>query len=546
MSRFQEHKASLILLVLGIFAFIPFLGGAHLFDWDEINFAESAREMIVSGNYLTVQINFLPFWEKPPLFIWMQVLSMNIFGINEFAARLPNALCGIVTLLVLFHTGRRFRDEKFGWIWVGTYAGSLLPFFYFKFGIIDPWFNLFIFLGIAHFVCYLATGQFRTRNLVLSALFLGLAVLTKGPVALLIFLLVLFVYLLSVRFKMDTSVKDVCLFAFVIAVTGGLWFILQIFSGNMAVVRDFIVYQIRLFRTKDAGHGGFLLYHVVVLFLGVFPASVFALSSFFKRETDKAGDSRFNLWMQTLFFVVLVLFTIVKTKIVHYSSLCYFPLTFVASLTIWKIAAGEMLVGRTLRWLLGTTTALLGLVVALVALVDTLKEKIIGYGWIRNAFAAGALQASGNWAGYEPSIGILFIVVSGWFVWNLSKTPCRSVKGIFAASFVFAYLVMTLFTPRIEAYSQRAAVEFYRSVAREDAYITTVGFASYAHLFYGEIKPPANQSAYDKAWLLAGKIDKRTYVVFKNSRKERYLREYPDLQLLYEKNGFVFAKREPR
>ncbi len=74
------------ILLLGAVLFLPGLGIVHLFDWDEINFAESAREMIVTGDYLTVQINFEPFWEKPPLFIWMQVLSMKIFGINEFAA----------------------------------------------------------------------------------------------------------------------------------------------------------------------------------------------------------------------------------------------------------------------------------------------------------------------------------------------------------------------------------------------------------------------------------------------------------------------------
>lgn len=94
--------------------FIPFLGGVHLFDWDEINFAESAREMIVTGDYLTVQINFLPFHEKPPLFIWMQVLSMKLFGVNEFAARFPNAICGIVTLLILFNLGKKMRDNLFG------------------------------------------------------------------------------------------------------------------------------------------------------------------------------------------------------------------------------------------------------------------------------------------------------------------------------------------------------------------------------------------------------------------------------------------------
>ena len=73
MLNFLKNKTTitqLSIILLGLLLFLPGLGNVHLFDWDEINFAESAREMINSGNYLTVQINFEPFWEKPPLFIW--------------------------------------------------------------------------------------------------------------------------------------------------------------------------------------------------------------------------------------------------------------------------------------------------------------------------------------------------------------------------------------------------------------------------------------------------------------------------------------------
>ena len=101
-----KYKNELLIILFSSFFFIPFLGNVHLFDWDEINFAECAREMIVSNDYLNVQINFQPFWEKPPLFIWMQVLSMKVFGINEFAARFPNAICGIVSLLVIYRIGK--------------------------------------------------------------------------------------------------------------------------------------------------------------------------------------------------------------------------------------------------------------------------------------------------------------------------------------------------------------------------------------------------------------------------------------------------------
>ena len=84
--KFKTVYIDLIILLAGATLFFPFLGGVHLFDWDEINFAEAAREMIETGDYLTVKINYQPFWEKPPLFIWMQVLSMKLFGINEFGA----------------------------------------------------------------------------------------------------------------------------------------------------------------------------------------------------------------------------------------------------------------------------------------------------------------------------------------------------------------------------------------------------------------------------------------------------------------------------
>src|SRR4030042_1849068 len=97
MHRNKNILLNAVIALVSLALFVPFIGGVHLFDWDEINFAESAREMIVTGDYLTVRIDFLPFWEKPPLFIWMQVLSMKLFGINEFAARFPNAICGIIT-----------------------------------------------------------------------------------------------------------------------------------------------------------------------------------------------------------------------------------------------------------------------------------------------------------------------------------------------------------------------------------------------------------------------------------------------------------------
>src|SRR5450631_2861476 len=97
-----KYLKYILIICAASLLFFPFLGVVHLFDWDEINFAECAREMLVTHDYFTVRINFQPFWEKPPLFIWMSAACMKLFGVSEFSARLPDALCGIVTLLVIF------------------------------------------------------------------------------------------------------------------------------------------------------------------------------------------------------------------------------------------------------------------------------------------------------------------------------------------------------------------------------------------------------------------------------------------------------------
>ena len=62
MIRLSDKKIQSIIFVIAVFLYVPFLGQVHLFDWDEINFAEAAREMIVTKNWLSVQINYLPFW----------------------------------------------------------------------------------------------------------------------------------------------------------------------------------------------------------------------------------------------------------------------------------------------------------------------------------------------------------------------------------------------------------------------------------------------------------------------------------------------------
>ena len=205
----NRKYAYAFLIFLSAFFFIG-IGHIHLFDWDEINFAESAREMIESGDYLRVQINYLPFWEKPPFFFWLQVASMKVFGIGDFAARLPNALFGLIYLLTFYTIGKRHFSAKFGLIWALVFFASLLPHLYFKSGIIDPVFNFFIFLSIYFMIRVLAKdGESIWKLALFAGIFSGLSVITKGPVGFLLLGLTFTVYVIVKLFRVFPSLLNI-------------------------------------------------------------------------------------------------------------------------------------------------------------------------------------------------------------------------------------------------------------------------------------------------------------------------------------------------
>ena len=544
MTKFEMKKWYLLIFIAGGLLFTLFLGKVHLFDWDEINFAESAREMLVTGDYNTVQIDFVPFWEKPPLFIWMQAGAMKLFGINEFAARFPNAICGILTLLFLFHAGRRLHNNRFGILWALSYAGSMLPFFYFKSGIIDPWFNLFIFVGIYFLIRFFnRAAENRTRGqehryIMLSAASIGLGIMTKGPVALLIWGLTALIYTVWKRGRIPIKWYHILEFTFVLLLVGGSWFWGQMIAGNEQTIYDFIEYQIRLFRTEDAGHGGFLLYHFVILFFGVFPASVFSLAGYGKNRWETGSQKNFKLMMIILFWLVLILFTIVKTKIVHYSSLCYFPLTFLSACALNSRLRNGTNIGKWLHIVMIVILCLLTLTVVALTNIVHFTDYIVERKLFADPFALASLQADAGWNGYEwliatVPLAIIFLISRFYRRRQLLHYALSSLAGVC----VFTMLATVVVVGRVEAYSQRAAIEFFESKNSENCYILTMYYKSYAQYFYGKTR---NSMSEGLNRLQNGDNSVPIYISTKNIYKDRILKDYPQLKILYEKNGFVF------
>lgn len=558
----NEFTVALVAAIL----FIPFLGNVHLFDWDEINFAESAREMIASGNYFSVQINFSRFTEKPPLFFWMQVLSMKVFGVNEFSARFPNAICGIITLVLIFKIGKQIFNEYFARIWVMVYLGTFVTFLYFKSGIIDPWFNLFIFLAIYYFYSLTTSIQVnRLKQATLTGVFLGLAVLTKGPVAILIALLTYVVFVVLNRFRFFINGKE---FMFVFAATLIVcfaWFGIDLIQNGPSFLIEFLQRQIAIFSTNDADHGEPFFYHWWVLLLGCFPASIFFMKGMFV-QVERNEQKMFKQWMVILFWVTLILFSIVKTKIVHYSSLCWFPLTAIASMYLSDIFNNKVRrMHIVFKLLIGSIGFLLSLV--LIAIPYALMNKAAWVHLLEDPFARANLQADVQWYWWDGFGGCILLL--GVLFYLFSKQNKLKTILLFLSVTLCCLYTSVMIVPKIEGISQRANIEFFEKRQGEDCYVETLGYRSYAQYFYskkqaytsaqkikidtvlmGGSSQPDTLTTKQKElnfsqWVLYGNIDKPAYFSIKIQNKQ-ILDTLPDLNKLYEKNGFAFYKRLPK
>jgi 4-amino-4-deoxy-L-arabinose transferase-like glycosyltransferase len=95
----SRHAAGIAgLAALVALAIFVDLGRPYLWDPGEGRYAETVREMLVTGNWLVPTLNFVHYYDKPPGFFWLVAASFRWFGVSEWAARLPAALCAVLTI----------------------------------------------------------------------------------------------------------------------------------------------------------------------------------------------------------------------------------------------------------------------------------------------------------------------------------------------------------------------------------------------------------------------------------------------------------------
>ena len=180
----QDRRNLIFLTLLGAVLFLMFNGSLAITDPVESNYTQTAKEMLLSGDWVSPRI-FGNFWyDKPAFFYWELIAAFKIFGFTDFAARFFPAVFGVIGLWLTYFFARRLYDAQTAVLSGILLATSVGYWVVSKSVITDA--TLFVFFN-AVLVCFYLAYTGKNKNLYyLCYLFAGLAVLTKGPIGILL------------------------------------------------------------------------------------------------------------------------------------------------------------------------------------------------------------------------------------------------------------------------------------------------------------------------------------------------------------------------
>jgi 4-amino-4-deoxy-L-arabinose transferase-like glycosyltransferase len=300
-----------LILVLSYIFFFHNLGSYSLKEPDEGRYAEIPREMVETGDYVVPHLDYVRYFEKPPLLYWATALSFRAFGISEWSARLPNAIAALLTVLLLYAGVARWFTPEAALLSTITLISSFGFFTMARILTIDMLLSSTLFLSLIFF--YDFYRQKKPRFMYLFYACLALATLAKGPVAPLLVGSSLLIFLLlerRVSFLRDLlSVKGILLCALLVVP----WFV-AIALREKEFLWFFLVDQNFLrFLTQKHNRSGPVYYFVPVLFGGLFPWSIFiprAVAIYWRTKELRL----FLIW----FFVVFLFFSLSGSKLPPY------------------------------------------------------------------------------------------------------------------------------------------------------------------------------------------------------------------------------------
>lgn len=353
------------------------LGQAVLSD-SEAFYAEAAGEMFVKGDWLVPWFNFARFFDKPPLYYWLEIIGYYFLGITEFAARLPAALAFVGISGLTAVTGAVLFDSATGLIGGLLFVCTMGFYLYSHTVLVEP---LLAFWIVAALVSFLLWHREPSKRIYLYLVYAAsaLAVLTKGLTGIIFPFLIIGIFLLTACsrsiVKSFFDLKGVAVFSFIVlpwhiytAMTnkGFLWF----YFVHEQFLRFFNLRQI-----TDPHITTALFLGVLILLL--FPWSIFLPASFFSffKEWRKGETPSISFWFLILWAgVVIGFFCISKYKLEYYSLPAWLPLLLVVA-RYWRRQILNFNFGRK-----GILFSLLFLCIVSSIAIAAIPIAIVSYG----------------------------------------------------------------------------------------------------------------------------------------------------------------------
>ena len=327
----------LVLVALSGVLFFSGLKSVSLTEPDETFYAETAREMLHASEWSTPLIFEKPQFEKPVLYYWLVITSYKLFGVNEFAARFPSAFLGVIGTVGVYLLGYLLFSSLCGFL-SGIILATCLEYWLLAHACVtDMALTVFILFGFLFFLM----GWLHEKRIyyLLASAMVALAVLTKGPIGLLIpgGSIVLYIFC-SRQFKKMREIPFVSSILVFLIVALPWYVLMTIRHGNAFLDQFFGFYNVSRFLDSEHEIGSFFLFYVPVIVGGFFPWSIFLPWAVKDLHVSKNTASRLkaqNLFLWIWFLVVFLFFSICQTKLVTYI-LPLFPVMAVVVGRLWE------------------------------------------------------------------------------------------------------------------------------------------------------------------------------------------------------------------
>lgn len=318
----------LLTTILALF-YTAWMGSYALFTPDEGRYSEVAREMTVTGDYLTPRLNGIAFFDKPILYYWLQAAAIKMFGIHESSLRAFPVLAGILGCLITYLAGRVLFNRRTGILSAIILATCTLYFGASHYANLDLEVAVFISCSLMLFSMGMkfATSTHASRFLSTLCLwsayaFAGLAVLTKGAIGILFPTLIITSWIIILG-RWDTILKMRLVSGlFIFAAVTLPWYIL-VQQANPEFFHFFFVTQqlTRYLSAADFNNKSYVWFYAPLVLTGFLPWSVFLLQAMGKNiaaiwRNRQNHDAELFLVLWSV--IIFVFFSIPRSKTIGY------------------------------------------------------------------------------------------------------------------------------------------------------------------------------------------------------------------------------------